>query len=728
MKSPFDCARCTGNALGWPFTSALVASTKEDTMILSMRRGLLCLLLAFVACLAAPPAIVSAQEGGASAIASEATAETRGIEDEDLEEGAAENEDLEEDGLEDDDIGLLEIEIPVVVTAARREQKITAVPYAMSIITAEDIRWSGARSIPDALRLAPGVDVANLTFGQHAVSPRGFHSQYANKTLVLVDGRQIYDSLFGGTLWETWPFQLEDVERIEVIRGPGGVTWGANAANGVINIITKDPRDQLGLTFTGGGESRGGNKEHLGYAFEEGKLRMRVSGEYEGSDGFKEGGIFLLAPHEDIYRRGSMGIHGVYEAGEKDTLTFSVGSSIMSGGFPIPALGALNTFRPRSQANYVLGKWSHTITDDNVFSLTGFFNDYHLAAGVPYADYRYQQYGLQYGHVYKPASEHTLSWGVDTRFDYTDATNADPFMLTEGIVRSLAFGMYFQDEWRFAPRWALNVGGRVDYDAYGGWEPSARGALSYEVGDNGLVYGAVSRAFNMAPSARRFMDFPIFEGVIRSQTVENLPAETLIAYELGYRGRHFERLDVGANLFWHEYSNLITADSGSGGAGLMRILSGAGEPAAATLGGVELDFRYHATRRLTLLGNYTYQCLDWHAHDGVVTDNNAMKPPEHKAMLGVRYSPTDDLHLSSHLYYVDATQFQVPGLPFLTQRIDPYLRLDLRGEYEFWDDTASVALGVRNLTDRTHMEGTSHSINMGEVPRTVFAEFRVTLK
>jgi iron complex outermembrane receptor protein len=148
---------------------------------------------------------------------------------------------------EDEDVGLLELEMPIVITATRREQSIATVPYAISVITAEDIRRSAARSVPDALRLVPGMDVAELTYGDAAVSPRGMHAMTARTTLVLVDGRQIFDSLFGGTLWGSWPFQLEDIERIEVIRGPGGVTWGANAVQGVINIITKNPADRRRL-------------------------------------------------------------------------------------------------------------------------------------------------------------------------------------------------------------------------------------------------------------------------------------------------------------------------------------------------------------------------------------------------------------------------------------------------------------------------------------------------
>ncbi len=169
---------------------------------------------------------------------------------------------FEEDEFED--IDLLDLEVPIVVTAARREQKLTTVPYAMSVVTAKDIRRVGARTVPDALRLVVGVDIADLASGASAVSPRGVLGFVGRQTLVLVDGRQIFDSHFGGTLWTMWPFQMEDIARIEVIRGPGGVTWGANAYNGVINIITKDPADQLGRTMTAGGGSRGSFFQHIG--------------------------------------------------------------------------------------------------------------------------------------------------------------------------------------------------------------------------------------------------------------------------------------------------------------------------------------------------------------------------------------------------------------------------------------------------------------------------------
>ncbi|HUU98127.1 MAG TPA: TonB-dependent receptor [Phycisphaerae bacterium] len=622
-----------------------------------------------------------------------------------------------------DDIELLEMEVPVVVTATRREQKITTVPHAISVITAEDIRRSGARSIPDALRLVPGVDVAELAYSAVAVSPRGMHGVLANKTLVLVDGRQIFDAYFGGTAWGSYPFQLEDIERIEVIRGPGGVTWGANAVNGVINIITKDPRDQVGLTFTGGGASRGMHKEHLGYAFADDKFRFRISGEYEASDGYRGGTIF--GPMDDEYGIGRMGLYGVYEAGPADTWVFSAGSTIHESGSLQPPINSAVRRNIKLQANYVLFQWRHRLEPDNAFELVGYVNDYFTANGLRSIEYRYEQLALLFNHTFKPAAAHTLSWGVDTRVDLVDATNADPFMLSKGFVATAIVGAYAQDEWRFADRWTLNLGARLDYENYGGFQPSARGSLSYELSENATLYGAVSRAFHMPPAALRFTTQPHAFGLVRLSADRDLKAESLIAYEIGYRGRHFDRLETNLNLFWNEYSDLHTFSPRLGPPGLIRV--DIDNRASATIYGLEFDAKYAVTKSLTLLGNYTYQQLDW---DSLAPfhETDVITPPTHKFMVGARYSPTDDLHLSTHLYRVGAVKAPDSPFPLFARRIDPYFRLDLRGEYEFWDDRASVAVGVRNLLDPSHPEGGSAFLDQAEVPRMVYGELRLRIK
>ena len=637
------------------------------------------------------------------------------------------SESIDEPVIHDDieDLGLLELEIPVVVTAARHEQKITTVPHAMSVITAEDIRRSGARSIPDALRLVPGVDVADLSFGAAAVAPRGFHGFLSRQVLVLVDGRQLFDSLFGGTLWGSWPFKLDDIERIEVIRGPGGVTWGANAVNGVINIITKDPSDQLGLTLAVGGAARGTHKEYAGYAFQEGKLRLRLSGEYEASDGFCEGGSFIRKLADD-YKGGRFSVHGIYEHGPNDTLTFSAGTALLDGGYAPPPMAGLGTRRnPGTQASFLMGRWTHKRSADNTFEVTGYVNDFQASQGMSAIDYRYQQLALQFTHTYAPAEYHRLTWGVDSRVDLLDATNSDPFLLSKGFVSTAVIGLYLQDQWTFAPKWSLDLGARLDYEFYGGFHPSARAALSYEFNENSMMYGAVSRAFQMPPAGLRFLRFPLLNGLASAKGERDADVEALVAYELGYRGRFHDRLETNFNFFWHEYDDITTISPRLGPPGLIRM--DLDNRAQASMYGAELDARYAVTNDLTLLGNYTYQQLDW-SSSAAFHEKDAISPPKHKFMLGARYSPTEDFHLSSHLYFVDAVEAPNPVNPFVPRQVDPYFRLDLRGEYEFRKDQASIAVGVRNLLDANHYEGGTLFLNDAEVPRMIYAEFRLAIK
>src|SRR2546428_6945625 len=140
-----------------------------------------------------------------------------------------------------------------VTSVSKKEQKLSQVAAAIFVITQEDIRRSGALNIPDLLRMVPGLDVAQINANTWAISARGFNLQFANKLLVLIDGRALYTPLFGGVYWDTLDVPLEDIERIEVIRGPGGTVWGANAVNGVINVITKTAADTQGGLVTGGG-------------------------------------------------------------------------------------------------------------------------------------------------------------------------------------------------------------------------------------------------------------------------------------------------------------------------------------------------------------------------------------------------------------------------------------------------------------------------------------------
>ncbi len=624
------------------------------------------------------------------------------------------------------DLSLEELMTIEVVTASRRAQSITTVPYAVSIITAEDIRWSGARSVPDALRLAAGVDVADLSFGNAAVSPRGFHGFIAGLVLVLVDGRQIYDSLFGGTVWGGWPFQLEDIERIEVIRGPGGVTWGANAINGVINIITKDPSDQLGLTLSTSGGSRGWFKQHFGLAQQKEKLRLRISGEYEAGDGFAEGGS-MLRFLEDEYKGGRLSLHAVYDADENTTITISAGSAVVDGGYPPTPLAGIATRRnAAAQGTFVLANWERRITDDEQLGMTLFVNDSFASPGLPQIDYRYQQIGWQFSHTVGLDETKTRTWGIDTRVDLLDAGNSDPFMLHKSFVSTVIIGLYLQQEWRLTPATTLSLGGRVDYESYGGFEPSARASISHQLSDHDAVYASVSRAFALPSAAARYLYIPLLNGMAFVTTADDVDPTTLMAYEAGYRGRLFGRLDTSVNLFWHQYDETTTLSPQLGPPGLLQTQYD-NRPGDVALYGAEVEASYELSEQMTLIGNYTYQQLEWDV-DVPFTDRDYITPPRHKFMLGARYTASEDLRFSGHLYFVDDVKAPNPSNPFLARTIDSYVRVDVRAEYEFWNDSASLAVGVSNLLDPNHYEGGTLFLNDAEVPRMAFAELRIRIR
>jgi iron complex outermembrane receptor protein len=622
----------------------------------------------------------------------------------------------------DADIELLaDLEIPIVTAATRRDQRLNEIPHAISIITADDIRRTGARSIADALRLAPGVDVSDLSAAQFALSPRGLQGFLSNQTLVLVDGRQIFDSAFWGTLWESWPFQLEDIDRIEVLRGPGGVMWGANALNGVINVVTKDPEDQQGLTTVVGGGSRGTAKGYVGYGVKTERLRFRASAEYRSSDGFL-GDSLLFGNVSDEFKAASANVHLIYEPTLDDKYTVSIGSRVMDGGFdPMPLETLFRRRNSGSQAAFLLGKWEHRVNDNENYALTGFVNDFHASPGIHSIDYRYQQIGLQYTHQ-RRMNQHHFSWGVDSRVDVVDASNSDPFMLSKDFVSTGIIGVYFHDAWTLSPKWNLSLGGRIDYEFYGGFQPSATGSLTYRLSEDSIVYGSVSRAFSMPPAASRFLDTPLVGGIARVTSDQEISPRTMMGYELGYRGTLWEHLDVSLNVYWHEYADLAGIPILPGPPGLAR--RNFQTMSDASLYGIEVESRLRVTDELTVLGNYTWQRLDWRS-DLPFHLTDQMTPPEHKFMAGLRYSPTDDLHLSGHLNYVDDVEAADPTNPFAPTHIDSYYRLDLTAEYEFLDDQASIRAGVTNLLDPVHPEGGSIFFHSSETPRMVFVELRV---
>jgi outer membrane receptor protein involved in Fe transport len=262
----------------------------------------------------------------------------------------------------------------------------------------------------------------------------------------------------------------------------------------------------------------------------------------------------------------------------------------------------------------------------------------------------------------------------------------------------------------------------MDYEFYGGFEPSARAALSYELTKNSSLYTAVSRAFQMPPVGSRFLDLPLMNGLIRMTSDQDVQAIPLLAYEAGYRAKFFDRLHTDLNVYCHRFEDYTALQPRIGPPGL--LAPNFDNSTDVILYGLEWENKFAVNDKLTLLGNYTLQFMDWR---GNFLYADLVSPPKHKFMIGARYSPTRDLHLSAHTYYVDAQRSPDPTNPFALKGIAPYIRLDLRAEQEFWNKRASLAVGVRNLLDPDHPEGGTRFINIGEAPGMVYAELRLRL-
>ena len=270
-----------------------------------------------------------------------------------------------------------------VTSVARHSEKLSQSPAAISVITEDDIRRSGALSIPEALRLVPGMEAARLDSSQWAVSARGFNDVFANKLLVLQDGRSIYTPLFSGVFWDVQGTMIEDLDRIEVIRGPGATLWGANAVNGVINIMSRSAKETQGVLVTAGGgtEERGFGGVRYGGKFNDSAF-FRVYGTYLNRD---DSALPNGASANDAWQLGRWGFRFDWDVSDQNLVT------VQGDAYRGDVHQVFGTFDPSNPTNFfrivhddfdvtggnILGRWSHTISPDSDVRLQAYYGARH---------------------------------------------------------------------------------------------------------------------------------------------------------------------------------------------------------------------------------------------------------------------------------------------------------------------------------------------------------------
>ena len=440
---------------------------------------------------------------------------------------------------------LMEID---VTSVSRRNEPVSGAAAAITVITSDDIRRSGATNLPDVLRITAGLQVAQSSGNTWAISARGFNTTAANKLLVLIDGRSVYTPLYSGVFWDVQDVDLEDIERIEVIRGPGATLWGANAVNGVINILTRSSRDTQGTLVSLGA---GSEEEALATVRQGGKLgegtAYRVYGKYSYTDSL------ALANGDsarDPLRRGQAGFR-------LDRDDQGAGAFTLQGDAYRGLAGQRVVERADTALDGVnlLGRWTHNYSGNSGSDFQVYYDYAHREIPLWFQERRHTL-DVDYQHRRSFGERQEVVWGAGYRVTRDQVGNsAGVAFLPDSVTESL-FSAFVQDEVALASRVRLTVGTKLEHNRWTGFElqPSVR--LAWTPNEHRTLWGAVSRAVRTPTRYDEDIVFFTVEGEPILTGSSDFVAEELLAYEVGYRIQPRTDLVVDATAFYNVYDNL----------------------------------------------------------------------------------------------------------------------------------------------------------------------------
>lgn len=474
---------------------------------------------------------------------------------------------------------LLNIE---VTSVSKRPEKLSTTASAIQVITQEDIRRSGATSLPEALRLASNLEVAQIDTRRWAISARGLNTETANELLVLIDGRSLYTPRLAGVFWDVQDTLMEDIERIEVISGPGATLWGANAVNGVINITTKNAKDTQGFLVAGGGgdELRNFGSLRYGGTTESSDISYRVYAKHVDHDGP------VLSSGIDVaggWRMDQGGFRADGALSSSDMLT--VQGDIYRGEFQQTTAAAAV-----ADGNNLLLRWSHVVNANSDFQLQ-LYHDFTHRDTPGLVSEKLHSYDIDFQHRLTMNPRNNIVWGIGYRLYQSDTYNfAGQFYLPPQLTSHL-FNGFIQDEITLTDQLHLTLGTKIEHNYYTGFEfqPSIR--LAWMASPRQTVWGAVSRAVRTPARNDRDLFTPGTPPYTRLAN-SNFVSEELLAYELGYRAQPLSQLSVAAALFYDDYDKLRSIEMVNPPASSPTII---GNGQAGHSYGAELSAEYRIT-------------------------------------------------------------------------------------------------------------------------------------
>ena len=457
-----------------------------------------------------------------------------------------------------------------VTTASKEPEEVWRTPAAIYVITQEDIRRSGATSIPEVLRLAPGVEVSRIDSDRWAIGIRGLGSQFSPSVLVLIDGRSVYTPLFAGVYWDVQDTLLEDIDRIEIIRGPGGTIWGANAFNGVINIITKDAKDTHGTLAS----AAGGNVD-------QGVAGLRVGGGNGGTldyrvyaKGFTRGPEFHSRNDNfDDWRQGRLGFRMDANPNHRDEWTLqgdayrgASGDATTIGSFSPPSQLTIEGSDAISGGN-VLGRWRRTFAAGSDIQVQAYYD--RTNRNAPHYEETRDTFDIDFLHHIGALPRQNILWGLGIRVSPSKFTThfPDAFDILPNRQTDSIYSGFIQDEIQIVPeKLSLTVGTKLEHNNYTGFESQPSARLLFTPSAHQSLWLAVTRAIR-TPSrlddGLQLTDFLSPSPLLYLKAVgsPNLEPERLLGYEIGYRTLITSSLYVDLSVFHNSYTGLVNYGS-----------------------------------------------------------------------------------------------------------------------------------------------------------------------
>jgi iron complex outermembrane receptor protein len=638
-------------------------------------------------------------------------------------------------------MGLAELMDQKVTSVKKEPESYGKAPAAIEVITGEDIERSGASSIPEALRLADNLEVAQINSHDWAISARGFDANLADKLLVLIDGRAVYTPLYGGVLWNVQDYLLEDLDRIEVISGPGGTLWGANAVNGVINITTKSAQDTQGLYLEAGGGTELQDFTGVRYGgVLASNVYFRVYGKYfdRGSELFTNGNNA-----SDAWSMGQGGFRIDAQPSPQNTLTLQ--GDGYSGGEDMGTAG----IEGLDGAN-LLGRFTHAFSQESEMSLQLYYDRTFLAQpyaaipGMPRISSGFpagaltdnlDTYDLNFQHRFPWGERQKIVWGLGYRFTHEVDTDVSLVQFLPPVLDQNLYSGFVQDEIKLRDDFFLTLGSKLEHNDYTGFEVEPSGRLQWNMTDKQMVWGAVSRAVR-TPS-RYDDDLYLPTHLTLSYPPYRFPAaylvgnpnfvsETLIAYELGYRAQLGDKVSVSLSTFYNDYNDLrSTSPTPTSTYYPYPLPDVFGNNVEGDTYGLELSGTYQVLERWRLHAGYDLLKEDIHVKPGQVdVDGGHFDTADPQQQFSIRSSMnlTRSVDLDAALRWVDELRIAQSPTDGPTQGTVPsYVELDARIGWRV-NKHIELALVGQNLLHERHVEYGYPNASQEEIARSFYAK------